>query len=212
MMKKILRIFLLCLFFCEAVSCKNEENAHILYTKALELYVKEDFSNSLDYVNLSLKKSRNFYQADLLKVKNLYFLNKNREAYKIVNSLVNRYPEYTEARIWKVRLSIALEQFDTAEKILDKEISFNSTDWRFYYQYALLSEKLNQVDKKIIMLDKAARYIAESYNVYVDLADVWLNLGMKSDAVECIDKAIILNDKNKDLVKLREYIQQERNF
>jgi len=208
-MKKLFVLFIVSILF---VSCKNEQNAHSFYEKALDSYSKQDFSKAVEYIDLTLKYSSDFYQAKFLKAKILYFLNESQTALKIIDSLVKKYPEYTEARIWKIRLLIDLKQYEKAESMLDRELSFNPSDWRLYYQYSLLSERKEQMDKRLVMLNKASFYISESYNVYVELADLWIKLGIRSSAIENLDKAIMISNSKDELKQVRDFLREGKDL
>lgn len=208
-MKKLFVLFIVFILF---VSCKNEQNAQSFYVKALDSYSKQDFSKAIENIDLSLKYSCDFYQAKFLKAKILYFLNESEKSLKIINSLVKKYPEYTEARIWKIRLLIDLKQYEKAAILLERELSFNPSDWRLYYQSSLLSERKEEMDKRLVMLNKASFYISESYNVYVELADLWIKLGIRSTAIENLDKAILISNGKDELKQLREYLSEGKNL
>lgn len=204
-MRNIIALFLLIFMF---ISCKNEQLSQVYYSKAQEYYSRQEYALALENVTMCLNKNRNFHQAELLKAKIFYFSDNDKESLKILKSLVRKYPEYTEARIWKIRLLISLKQYDIAQLELDKELSFNPTDWRLYYQYSLLADKKEQLDKRLAMLNKALLYISESYNVFIESADVWIKLGMKDKAIECLDKAMSISKEDKILNELKTYLME----
>ncbi len=203
-MKKLFVCILVLLIF---VSCKDSYKADEFYERALECYAEQKFYESLQNLKLCLKNSSDFYQAQFLKAKVLFFINKNEDSLKAFNDLLKKYPEFTEARIWRIRLLIVLEQYDKAEDKIIDELNFNGTDWRVYYQYAILAEKQGLMDKKIAMCSRAEKFLSEGSKVYVESADSWLKLGLKNRGLEYLDKAIAINGTNEELKKIRELVK-----
>ncbi len=203
-MKKLSAFILLALIF---VSCKDTSRAKELYELSLECYAGQKFEDCLSNIKLCLKSSPDFYQAQFLKAKVLFFMNQNEDSLKIFNNLLKKYPEFTEARIWRIRLLIALGQYDRAEEKIIEELNFNGTDWRVYYQYALLCEKQGLMDKKIVMCSRAENFLSEGSKIYLESADLWLKLGLKNRAIEYFDKAIAIDGANEELKKIRERVK-----
>ena len=134
-----------------ALSCSDPAAAERLYARASDAYIREDFSNALSLADEAVRADGDFFQARLLKAKILIFTEKTGDAEKILRALCKRYPEFTEARLWYVRALIMTERYDKAEELLERELALNQTDWRFYYQYALLAQKQNALDKRLAM-------------------------------------------------------------
>ena len=124
--------FLLPYMFFFFYSCRDSRGAEALYARATDAYIREDFSNALALSDEALRADGNCFQAKLLKAKVLIFTEKIDDAEKILHSLYKRYPEFTEARLWYVRALIMSERYDKAEAFLEREVSLNQTDWRFY--------------------------------------------------------------------------------
>lgn len=203
-MKKLSALILLALIF---VSCKDTHCAESFYEQALECYAGQKFQECLENIKLCLKSSPDFYQAQFLKAKLLFFMNQNEDSLRIFNKLIKKYPGFTEARIWRIRLLIALAQYDRAEEKIIEELNFNGSDWRVFYQYALLAEKQGLLDKKIAMCSRAEKFLSEGSKVYVESADLWLKLGLKNRALEYLDKAIAVNGANEELQKIKELVK-----
>ena len=170
-------------------SCRDSRGAEQLYARAADAYIREDFSNALALLDEALRADGNCFQAKLLKAKVLIFTEKIDDAEKSLHSLYKRYPEFTEARLWYVRALIMSERYDKAEAFLEREVSLNQTDWRFYYQYALLAQKQNAADKRLALCRKAEQALSDSEKVYIETADLWLTLGVRSNALDSLDKA-----------------------
>ncbi len=203
-MKKLSALILLALIF---VSCKDTYRANEFYEQSLECYAGQKFVESLENIKLCLKHSPDFYQAQFLKAKVLFFMNQNEDSLKSFNKLIKKYPEFTEARIWRIRLLIVLNQYDKAEEKIIEELNFNGTDWRVYYQYALLAEKQKLMDKKIAMCSRAENFLSEGSKIYLESADLWLKLGLKNRALEYLDKAIAIDGANEELQKIKKFVK-----
>ncbi|WP_288517494.1 tetratricopeptide repeat protein [uncultured Treponema sp.] len=206
MIKKFFILLLCSLLF----SCSNRNKVEIFYVKAVEAYSKKDFTAALNFSDLTLKNDSDFYQAKLLKAKILYFENSLEKSFLILKKLIKKYPEYTDARIWFIRVLLAQSKYDEAEKYLIKELSFNSGDCRVFYQYGNLCSKLNRMDERLSMYRKAEELLRENSKIYLELADVWLALGMKDRALDELDKAELLSDDKQTIKELKNYIKKIR--
>ena len=187
-MKRKIAFLLICTVFF-FFSCRDSRGAEALYTRATDAYIREDFSNALSLADEAIRADGDFFQARLLKAKLLIFTEKTGDAEKILRALCKRYPEFTEARLWYARALIMTERYDKAETLLERELALNQTDWRFYYQYALLAQKQNAVDKRLALCRKAEQALCDSEKVYIETADIWLTLGVRSNALDALDKA-----------------------
>ena len=172
-----------------AFSCSDSASAEQLYARASDAYIREDFSNALSLADEAVRADGHFFQARLLKAKVLIFTEKTGDAEKLLRALCKRYPDFTEARLWYARALIMSGQYDKAETLLERELVLNQTDWRFYYQYALLAQKQNAADKRLSLCRKAEQALSDSEKVYIEAADVWLTLGVRSNALDALDKA-----------------------
>lgn len=205
MIKKFFILLLDCFLL---FSCSNKNNAESFYVKAVESYSKKDFTAALNFADLTIKSDSSFYQAKLLKAKIFYFENSLEESSLILKKLIKKYPEYTDARIWFIRVLIAQEKYDEAEKYLIKELSFNSGDCRVFYQYGNLCGKLNRLDERLSMYRKAEKLLCENSKIYLELADIWLALGLKERALDELDKAELLSDEPQQIKELKDYIRE----
>lgn len=177
------------LFFGCAQNREKEELAQKIYVQAVDEYGDQKFDSCLDFAEKSISLKRDFYQARLLQAKVFYFQDKNSLAQKTIKKLVKQYPEYTEARIWKIRILLQAQEYDEAKKLLDTELSFNNTDWRVYYLYALLAQKQNNFNLRLSMQKHAEQFLQDGNKVYIDLAAVWLQLGLRDRAIDYLEKA-----------------------
>ncbi len=189
-----------CIFFCMSCTKTNlngrinrKENAQKLYLMAVSSYSEENFSKALDFTEQALRCNKKLYQASLLKAKIFYFTNKNEEAEKTISSLVKKVPDFTEARIWKIRILLQNHKFEEAKALLDRETEFNSTDWRIFYLYALLAEKQENFNLRISMEKQAEQTLNESSRVFIDLASIWITLGLRERALDYLEKAKALS-------------------
>jgi tetratricopeptide (TPR) repeat protein len=177
------------------------------YAAAAEAYGGERFAEALEYAEESLKLDGNFYQARLLKGKILFFLDRPEGAEGIFAGLCTEYPEYTEARLWYLRCLVLSPEkaAGRAEKVraaLDRELSFNPSDWRVLYLYALLAGNTGDWEKRLSMGRRAEQALTESAKVYLDAALSWHSLGLKDRAAAALEKARIVSGRNISLTRL----------
>ena len=191
-----------------AFSCSDSVSAEQLYARASDAYIREDFSNALSLADEAVRADGHFFQARLLKAKVLIFTEKTGDAEKLLRALCKRYPDFTEARLWYVRALIMTERYDKAETLLERELALNQTDWRFYYQYALLAQKQNTLDKRLAMCRKAEQALCDSEKLYIETADIWLMLGIRANALAALDKALAVSSEPSAVAEIIDFIKK----
>ena len=200
----IILIFTAVLGLC---SCTDKTKAQQHYIQAVNAYSVKDFNLAFDFIQQSLSADKDFYEAALLKIKILYFQDKNEEAQKTAASVLKKHPEFTEAKLWQIRLFIQCGEYEKAQEALKKAISFNYSDWRFYHLYALLGEKLENFELRMVMEKKAEQFLKESSKVYMDIATFWLQLEQRNRAIDYLEKARILFPETENLDSVIKYIK-----
>jgi tetratricopeptide (TPR) repeat protein len=213
-MKRTVR-YCFCFFVLPAAfsisACKNEAadaRAEKTYLAAVEAYAEQQYDAALEFARAALRTDKNFYQAAFLEAKILFFQGNENEAEKLFLRLVKKYPLYTEARIWHIRCLIISGQNGKALSKLEEELSFNNTDWRVYYLYALLGQKTNNYEQRLSMNRKAEMALTESAKVYMDLALIWRALGMNSRAGDYFRKAEIVSGSNISMSRIENALEQ----
>jgi len=166
------------------------------YIAAVDAYAAEQYADSLELVRQAIKLDHSFYQASFLEGKTLFFSNKHEEAEKIFSKLASRYPAYIEARIWYIRCLILKGDFITAQNMLNKELSYNQTDWRIFNLYSLLAQRTDNYEERITMNRRAETILSESARVYIDMALVWHTLGLDDRAKAYLEKAHHISGAN----------------
>jgi len=203
-------------FSIDTISCRSDAKgtSEQSYITAVELYSKNDLSGALLCVRKIAKADRGFLPAQLLEGKILFFSNDLAGAKKLFGTLARKRPQYTEACLWYIRTLVISGDYRSAKRELDRQLSFNISDWRFYYQYALLARATNENEMRISMLNRAAAYLEESGKVYVDLAKTWYSLGMQDRSLRYLEKAENVVGTDTDLFagieKLRVSILKEK--
>jgi tetratricopeptide (TPR) repeat protein len=182
--------------------------AEKLYLAAVEAYTEQRYDAALGFIREALRADKNFYQAAFLEAKILFFQGNEDESERRFLRLVQKYPSYTEARIWYIRCLIISGQNGKALSALEEELSFNNTDWRVYYLYALLGEKTNNYEQRLSMNRKAETALTESAKVYMDLALIWRALGMNSRAGDYLRKAETVSGSNISISRLESALEQ----
>lgn len=192
----ILAAFCFFTLSCDNVSASKRQEAEKSYISAVEAYANRDYDKASELARTAFSRDKNFYQAYFLEGKILFFTDNMGDAEKLFSSLVSKYPSYTEARIWHIRCLILKEKYERAQKLLNKELSFNTTDWRIYYLYSLLSQKTNNYDQRLAMNRRAETILTDSAKVYLDLALTWYTLGLEDRAVLYLNKARNITGNN----------------
>lgn len=188
-------------------SCSDKNMAQQHYIQAVNAYSAKNFNLAFDFIQQSLASDKNFHEASLLKIKILYFQDKNKEALRTAEAILKKYPEFTEAKLWLIRLFIQCEEYEKAQTALKREISFNYSDWRFYHLYALLGEKQKNFELRMAMEKKAEQFLQESSKVYMDIATFWLQLEQRNRAIDYLEKARILFPEAENFDSVIKYIK-----
>lgn len=190
-------------------SCKGGDisSEHELYLSALDSYSKKDFPSTVELCDSILKKDKNLFQADLLRIKALFFLNEYGEAEKSIKSLVKKVPQYTDARLWYIRLLILQEKFDEVAPLLEKELALNETDWRIHYLKGIVDARNENYSGQLVSLQQAERALSDGAKVYLDLTKLWLVLGMEEQAKKYLEQARLLVPAHGELRVLFETLE-----
>jgi len=196
----------ICFYSCDGKA--NRIEAEKAYIAAVDAYEDEQYAGSLEHVRHAIKLDRNFYQASFLEGKILFFSGEMEQAQKIFSKLSSRYPAFIEAKIWNIRCLIIKGDLETAKKLLDKELSYNQTDWRIYSLYSLVAQKENNYEERLAMNRKAESMLTDSAGVYIDMAIIWRTIGLKDRAQIYLKKAQIVSDSNISISELEGALNQ----
>ncbi|HHU37621.1 MAG TPA: tetratricopeptide repeat protein [Treponema sp.] len=191
-----LAVTTVCATSCTRISREETESA---YVRAVEEYASGNLDRSMDSVEQICELDPKFLPSRFLLGKLRYFHGDTETALELFYKLVKDCPEYTEARLWRIRCLISLGEYDKAERILLEELAINSSDWRFYYQYAQLAEALNNFETQIGMLARAEAYLEESARVYLDQAGIWYGLDLENRSNMSLEKASVVSGKTGEL-------------
>lgn len=189
---KITAMSLCVLFLGILYSCKVGGSGHELYLSALDAYSQEDFSRTIELCDSILQKDKNLFQAELLRIKSLFFLSEYEKAEKSIARLVRKVPQYTDARLWYIRLLILREKFDEVAPLLEKELVLNETDWRIHYLKGIVDARNEDYSGQLVSLQQAERALSDGAKVYLDLTKLWLVLGMEDQAKKHLEQARLL--------------------
>lgn len=181
-MNKKCVVLILCFSFLFFGCKKDNAMANKLYLQSLDAYSKQDFSLSIEFAKKAYELNHNLIQGKLLMAKSYFFLGDYTKTQELLQSLIKKHPEYTDARIWNIRVLIFLENFQQAKTCLEKELLINQTDWRVYHLYALLAKSEGDFETQISMLEKAEMALMDGAKVFGEISDIWQGLGLEDRA------------------------------
>jgi tetratricopeptide (TPR) repeat protein len=191
------RLFVLLLLAAWSSSCNDSEDVFVAersYLEAVGEYTKGNLDAAETCAKNALRKDKAFFQAEFLLGKIHFFQNKETDALEEFSRLTKRKPDYTEARLWKLRCLVVLQDYEKARPELDYEVSVNPGDWRVYQLYALLANATGELDTRISMLKSAEAHLEEAGRLYLDYAKIWYSLQMYDRALSYLDKAGVLSE------------------
>lgn len=193
---RMLGIFLCVTLLGMMQSCDSkgdvQEEGTTLYLSALDAYSQQDFIRTVDLCMEAVAQDRDLIQARLLEAKARFFLDEGVAAENILSKLVDRHPEFTDARLWLMRLLILQGQRDRAADLVRRELELNETDWRVHYLDGLLHSQNQDYSSQLSSLQQAQRALADGSKVYLDLTRLWLLMGMEDYARRQLERARLL--------------------
>lgn len=188
--KSLSIIFIISILF---FGCKKDNSlANKLYLQSLDAYSKNDFLLCIKLVEKAIDLNENLIQGKLLLAKSYFFLDENSKALKFLEKIIKDNPEFTDARIWNIRILIFSENFQQAKKYLENELRINQTDWRVYYLYSLLAKAEGDFETQISMLEKAEIALIDGAKVFGEISEIWQGLGLEERANENLNKQKII--------------------
>lgn len=209
LLMKIVGMTGLILVLALIVGCnhKNPQLGYELYLSGLKSYSEKDFSATEKICQEALKHDKRLFQAELLRIKSLFFLNELEVAETALEKLLKKVPQYTDARLWYIRFLIFQEKFNEAAPLLEEALAFNETDWRIHYLKGLLNSKNQDYSSQLAALQQAERALADGAKVYLDLTHLWMVLGMESQVEKQLEKARVLTPTKGELRVLLETLE-----
>ena len=186
---------------------KNPQLGYELYLSGLEAYSEKDFSTAEKICLEAVKQDKELFQAELLRIKSLFFLNELEKSHALLEKLLKKVPQYTDARLWYIRFMIFQENFQMAATLLEEELIFNETDWRIHYLKGLINSKNQDYSSQLAALQQAERALSDGAKVYLDLTRLWLVLGMDSQVEKQLEKARVLTPSKGELRILLETLE-----
>ena len=198
---------LLLLGFFVGCNQKNPQLGYELYLSGLKSYSEKDFSAAEKICLEALQQDKSLFQAELLRIKSLFFLNEMEKSQVLLEKLLKKVPQYTDARLWYIRFMIFQEKFQVAAALLEEELAFNETDWRIHYLKGLIKSKNQDYSSQLAALQQAERALSDGAKVYLDLTRLWMVLGMESQVEKQLEKARILTPSKGELRVLLETLE-----
>lgn len=195
--------------------CRNgkiSEEAVALYLKAKEYYTQGDLDQAESSFREAAAVSDDFYQAEFMLGKTLYFTDKKEEAEELFTRLLRRLPEYREAELFYIRTCMESGKTGEAVRRTEKLLAFDSADPRLLYLRAQLYQLEEDLSASIDYFNKAALFGEEFARVFLDLGRIYYIFGMFEKAEDNVRKSLfLLHEENplktpvrKLLVKMEE--------
>ena len=130
--------------------------------KAVDEYMKVIDINKQDYDS--------YYKASNL----LIDLDKKEEATKMLTSLLNKKPDYTEATVKLGELLIEQENYKEAVSLYTEALKYNPTSYDLNYNLGIVYTMLNDFQNAKMYYEKAAELNTIIYNTKYSLAEIAL--------------------------------------
>ena len=131
--------------------------------------------------------------AKILEGKVYFFEGDYEQAYKFFKKLTRKVERSQDALLYLIRTCLELDKLDEAEKLIKDGLKFNSSDWQLYYLYSVLEGKRGNQDKRLAFCRKSRTLLTASEKLYVELAEIYLTLGLKSNAVSYLEQAKLVS-------------------
>jgi predicted Zn-dependent protease len=185
----------------------NPQLGYELYLSGLEAYSRKEFSEAEKICREAFQQDTGLFQAELLRIKSLFFLNDVASAETAIKKLIKKVPQYTDARLWYIRFLIFQEKITEAAPLVEAELAFNETDWRIHYLKGVINSKNQDYSNQLLALQQAERALADGAKVYLDMTRLWMVLGMEAQAEQQLEKARVLTPSKGELRVLLETLE-----
>lgn len=197
-MKYTKGIFMCSIFLLFISSCSGkEERIKYLYQKALENYEQKDFREAINICEGIEKLNGRFIQAKLLKAKCFFFNEEYEASSKLFYQLRKKHPENMDITLMLIYSLKKQKKYDEAEKIISECLSYNSADWRLYYELAMINKSKKDFSKEVELLYQAKNILSCSSKVYEELSCSWNSLGVKEKSDEFMKLTLALDSSRK---------------
>jgi tetratricopeptide (TPR) repeat protein len=191
-MNKILLSCALVLALC-FTACSDKDSSRSDFVEAEKCFSRKDFDGALLYARNSYKKDSSFINAKILEGKIYFFEGNFDESYKLFKKMHKKVERSQDALLYLIRTCLELDKLDEAENLIKDGLKFNSTDWQLYYLYSVLEGRRGNQDKRLAFCRKCRTLLTASEKLYVELAEIYLSLGLKSNAVSYLEQAKLVS-------------------
>lgn len=174
-------------------SCSNREKCLQNFYQAEKAFSDQNFITAMKYAESSIKEDSSFLNSKILIGKIYFFNNQIELAYQTFKKLNKKEPYSQDVLLYLIRTCIELEKIDEAENLIKRGLYYNSNDWQLYYLYSRLEGIRCNQDKRLLYCRQAEKILALTENLYVELADIYLTLGLKDKAIVSLKTAEIVS-------------------
>ena len=203
-------ILLLCILLpFTACSKKVDDAAFARYLMAKQEYENQNLDTALLEFSALNKEYRQFYQSRFMEGKALYFLKRFDEAALVFADLLEGNPAFSQGKLWMARVFSATGAWDMAEATLLEQLAFDPTDPRILFDLSKIKAKQNDSVGSLAYLKRAKSFSEEFVHVYINLAEFYYQNDIHYRALEELDTALCLLDKDHPLVFAIENLIEE---
>ena len=174
-------------------ACSDKDSSRSDFVEAEKYFAVKDVESALVFAQNSYKKDPSFINARILEGKIYFFEGDYEQAYKFFKKLTRKVERSQDALLYLIRTCLELDKLDEAEKLIKDGLKFNSSDWQLYYLYSVLEGKRGNQDKRLAFCRKSRTLLTASEKLYVELAEIYLTLGLKSNAVSYLEQAKLVS-------------------
>jgi tetratricopeptide (TPR) repeat protein len=183
------------------------------YLEARELYLKGDAEAAVPRLEALVSRARRFHQARFLLGKALFLSNRHPEAVRSFDSLLQRYPRYADASLWRARALLAAGSLAEAEEALTEALAFSSEDPRFLHAAGSLWESRGDYQKALEYYQRAAVSSNELAETYLAIGKIYSRFRVYDKSLEYIDRSLGLLDEasllRRPVMELKKRVQKE---
>ncbi len=117
----------------------------------------------------------------------------NEQAIKILEKIVERYPDEQRVYLWLGDNHMYLEQWETALVQYSKAIELDPLNWNAYRLAAYIHRQLGDNEKALELLNKAASVAPGEAGPHLFKGHFYSRNGMTDKAIESFEKALAIN-------------------
>lgn len=177
------------------------ENLELLnqYTRAKNYYIDGDIEKARELFLLLKDRAPGFIQALFMLGKCYFFGKEYAKAEEEWKSILQYNPQHLDSRKWLSRLLLMEGRGEEAEIILNESLHYTTEDPQIFLLLGKVKKAKREYSEAIEYYNKASLLISNLVEVYIDLAEIYREFGLREKTDYELSRALSLLDRDSPL-------------